>query len=259
MNERDANLRAACPHCRAVFALSQAQLDARGGLIRCNACSEVFDATWHLLADEESARGDGDSNSDGDREHDGGGDSNSDHATTPAELSPPPDGTEGETPRASPLRPLLAGAVAIALLLVLIWQINRFVLDEYAQHEQYRRHLAAFCAFAGCELPLRRASARITLTHTRLDRHPLQPGAMRITVKLVNEATFAQPYPDLQLTLNDRDGRVVGRRAFSPEVYLQGRKNLLESGELGVLHFDLARTHGQAVGFEVDIVSRAQL
>ncbi|MGR3914900.1 MAG: zinc-ribbon and DUF3426 domain-containing protein [Gammaproteobacteria bacterium] len=239
----DDGLRAACPHCRAVCAVSQAQLDARGGLIRCHGCGEVFDATWHLA----------------ERAYDAPDDAQPD-APPPAagrrDEPQPRDAEQYIAARVSPLRVALAGAVALVLLLSFAWQVKRFFIDEYAQHEQYRRHLTAFCRVAGCKLPLRRASARIIMTHTRIDMHPQQPDAMRITLKLINEAVFAQPYPNLQLTLTDRNGRVVGRRTFPPKIYLRGRDNLLESGELSAVHFDLARPHGKAVGFVLAVVSR---
>ncbi|MGR3984692.1 MAG: zinc-ribbon domain-containing protein [Gammaproteobacteria bacterium] len=255
MNWRDASMRAACPHCRAVFAVSQAQLDARGGLIRCHDCGEVFDATWHLA--ERPADESGEAGETGEAEPRPDAPPSEARRQARGEPPLPHDAEQYIAPRASPLRLALGGAAALLLLLLFIWQVKGFFIDEYAQHEQYRGHLAAVCRIAGCKLPLRRASARIIMTHTRIDLHPRRPNAMRVTVKLVNEAVFAQPYPNLQLTLTDRNGRVVGRRAFPPDLYLQGRDNLLESGELGVVHFDLARPHGKAVGFVVGIVSRA--
>ena len=89
-----------------------------------------------------------------------------------------------------------------------------------------------------------------------LDLHPTEPGAIRITVRMINEAGFDQPYPGLQLTLTDRVGRVVGRRAFSPQHYLpQGTGNMIGKGELVSVVFDLARPHEKAVGFVVDILT----
>ncbi len=120
----------------------------------------------------------------------------------------------------------------------------------------YRSYLEAFCTVAGCELPSRQDPYRFTLTHTKIDLHPTQPGAIRVTVKLVNEADFPQPYPFLQLTLTDKVGRVVGRRTFTPDLYLdKSTKNLLGKGELASILFDLARPHEKAVGFVVDIVT----
>jgi len=95
-----------------------------------------------------------------------------------------------------------------------------------------------------------------TLTHTKIDLHPSYPGALRVTVKMVNEAGFAQPYPRLQLTLTDRAGRVVGRRTFSPDLYLpEERENQVGVGKLATIIFDLSRPHEKAVGFVVDIVT----
>ncbi len=263
---REPGVRAACPHCRAVFTVSQAQFNARGGLIRCEDCGEVFDATWHLAERPQDAPG-GEAPP-GDYEdaphHQGEGEHAQEDGGAPARGEPPPhdnapphDAAHYIAPRAGLAQVLLGAAAGLALVVALVWQVKGFFIDEYAQHEQYRRHLAAFCKFAGCKLPPRRASARITMMHTDIQLHPREPNAMRIIVKLVNEARFAQPYPDLQLTLTDRNGRVVGRRAFAPETYLQGRGDVLQSGELGVVHFDLARPHGKAVGFVVEVVSRS--
>ncbi|CAJ2376322.1 MAG: putative Znf/thioredoxin_put domain-containing protein [Arenicellales bacterium IbO2] len=274
---REPGVRAACPHCRAVFTVSQAQFNARGGLIRCDDCGEVFDATWHLAERPQDAppgNYEGAPHDEGESEHEHGHEEGNESpaarpeysrtAGAPARGAPPPhdnapphDAAHYIAPRAGLAQVLLGAAAGLALVVALVWQVKGFFIDEYAQHEQYRRHLAAFCKFAGCKLPPRRASARITMMHTDIQLHPREPNAMRIIVKLVNEARFAQPYPDLQLTLTDRNGRVVGRRAFAPETYLQGRGDVLQSGELGVVHFDLARPHGKAVGFVVEVVSRS--
>ncbi len=157
-------------------------------------------------------------------------------------------------PRSNPLSSLLWGVVGVVFLALLGWQVKYFFVDQYARHEGYPSYLAGWCEVIAC--PPRRAPSRFTLTHTRVGLHPVAPGALRVTVKLVNEAAFAQPYPDLQLTLTDRDGRIVGRRAFPPARYLgEGQPGSLASGELGILRLDLARPHEKAVGFEVDIVT----
>lgn len=161
-------------------------------------------------------------------------------------------------PRSGPLNRLLWSVAALGLLAVLGWQVKYPFVEKYAQHRDYSPLLIAGCEFLNCGLPPRKDLLRLTLTHTRIDLHPLQPGAIRITVKLVNEAVFAQPWPDLQVTLTDWNGRVVGRRAFPPGRYLEeGQPDMLGSGELGVVLFDLARPHEKAVGFEVDIVARS--
>jgi predicted Zn finger-like uncharacterized protein len=157
--------------------------------------------------------------------------------------------------RPNPLAAILWFLVAVFFVFLLGLQVRTYFVDRYAQDENYRPYLALFCKLAACELPMRRDTYRFALTHTRIDLHPEEPGALRITVKLVNQAAFAQPFPDLQLTLTDRVGRVVGRRTYDPRLYLSEREeNLLGSGELGTVEFDLAHPHEKAVGFVVDIV-----
>lgn len=280
-----AGFRAACPSCAAVFVLTEAHLNAREGLVRCGACRHIFNAKWHL------ASGGGDDHGGG---WDGPAFGAHDAAQSPAQRNEPALGGEpadatvtaeavaddaGDSandtaathpgrinmngvddylnPRPNPLVSALWGLVALGFLLLLGGQVRYFLVDKYAQDETYRPYLAGFCEIAACQLPPRRDAARFTLTHTQIDLHPHTPGALRVTVKLVNEATFAQPYPDLELTLTDQDGWVVGRRTFAPRHYLPRQQpNQLASGELAAIRFDLARPHEKAVGFEVNIVGR---
>ena len=158
--------------------------------------------------------------------------------------------------RTNPLVSLIWFVVAASFLFLLGLQVKYFFVERYAQDERYRPYLSAFCKVAQCQLPARQDLFRFTLTNTKIDLHPSEPGALRVTVKLVNEAGFDQPYPNLQLTLTDRVGRVVGRRTFSPDFYLtDNQQTLLEAGQLGSVWFDLAHPHEKAVGFVIDIVT----
>lgn len=157
--------------------------------------------------------------------------------------------------RPNPLGNMLWVVLAIALLLLLGGQVKYFFVEKYAQHENFRIYFEGFCKIAACDLPPRQAPSKFTLVNTKIDLHPLEPGAIRVTLKLVNEAKFAQPYPDLRLTLTDPTSRIVGRRVFLPMNYLPDDKpNMLGAGELGMVRFDLARPHEKAVGFEVEVV-----
>ena len=289
-------LRAACPHCAAVFLLTDEQLNTREGLVRCGTCDEIFNARWYLMGEEEEQESEQEQaeshGSSFEPELTAVEEARLDesswaamHDTEPTRDNPPKPEEFDElpetpaanprdsrqthssgrinmtgvddyiAPRPNPLVYLLWSLAAVGLLVLLGWQVKYFLMEKYAQHEDYRRYLTGFCKIAGCELPMRRDPSRFTLTHTRIDLHPRVPDALRVTVKLVNEATFTQPYPDLQLTLADRDGRIVGRRRFPPGDYLKAEQSdMLGSGELGVVLFDLARPHEKAVGFDVKIV-----
>ena len=157
--------------------------------------------------------------------------------------------------RPNPLAGFVWFIVALSFLFLLGLQVRTYFVDRYAQDERFRPYLSLFCSVAACELPARRDTYSFSITHTRVELHPDVPGALNITVKLVNQAGFSQPYPDLQLTLIDRVGRVIGRRTFSPDSYLgTDEPNLLESGELASVDFDLVQLNEKAVGFVVEIV-----
>ena len=159
--------------------------------------------------------------------------------------------------RPHPLASIFWFFVAVGFIVLLGLQVKYFFVERFAQDDRYRSYLTLFCKVAQCELPPRRDAYQFTITNTRIDLHPEEPGALRITVKLLNQADFKQPYPELQLTLTDRVGRVVGRRIFEPEFYLPvDQYPQLAPGELGAVSFDLARPHEKAVGFVVDIVHR---
>ncbi len=100
--------------------------------------------------------------------------------------------------RPNPLVSITWFFVALGFVFLLGMQAKYFFVERYAQDETYRKYLIGFCKVARCELAPRRDPFRYTLTHTKIDLHPTQPGALRVTVKLVNEAEFAQPYPKLR-------------------------------------------------------------
>lgn len=156
-------------------------------------------------------------------------------------------------------KPLIALAWCIAsvgLLLLLSLQIKYFYVEKFAQDQSLRKYLIGFCKIASCELPPLKSPDLFALADTKIDLHPSQPDALRVTVKLLNRAGYPQPYPDLRITLTDQAGRVVGRRSFPPKSYLAaGSESMVGDGELVSLLFDLARPHEKAVGFAVNIVT----
>ena len=278
-------LPAACPHCEVAFLLEAAHLNAREGLVRCGACGEVFNAKWHLTADAEGQFPKGMAPAVGARAAPDAAHAHAQQSSLrqPAKSDALPNspklperpavsvradpqtsrangininGAPHIAPRASPMSRLLWSVAALGLLVLLGLQVKYLFTEKYAQHQSHSPFLTTGCELFNCKLPARSDSSRLTLTHTRIDLHPFAPGAIRITVKLVNEAVFAQPYPDLQVTLTDWNGRVVGRRTFPPGRYFaEGQPETLGSGELGVMLFDIARPHEKAVGFEVNIVA----
>ena len=152
---------------------------------------------------------------------------------------------------------LWATGVLLALV-VLLAQVRFTLVDELFRIPSTRPFISLFCDFSGCEPPARTDPGKIHIARTRVDLHPNVPGALTIKVNLINRAGFAQPFPPLQLSMTDRQGRIVGRRTYRPSDYLQGDvdKQKLDPGILTIATLEMAQPNESAVGFETTLAIR---
>jgi len=161
-----------------------------------------------------------------------------------------------ELPRPRPFKTATLSLSVVLLALLLIWQGKIFYLDEFAQQPLLRPYLEQACRVLGCVLSPRRDFVRIDVVGTSIDVNPEVPAALEIRVGLINRAHFPQPYPPLQVTLSDSEGRIVGRRTYTPEEYLEtGQAKLLPIRESRDAVINLATPPRRAVGYEVDLVA----
>lgn len=134
-------------------------------------------------------------------------------AAAPAAIAAPP--------RRSTTSATVAWAFAnVALIFLLLGQYSYFQRDELAQYPELRPWLGRLCMLAGCEVPLQKDVSRIGLVNRVVQSHPQQDNALLIDVTLVNDASFTQPYPVLELRFSDLNNRLVAGRRFRPEEYL---------------------------------------
>lgn len=81
-------------------------------------------------------------------------------------------------------------------------------------------------------------------------------GTLRVRASIANNAAFAQPYPLLKLTLEDRFGAEVAMREFKPEEYLTSSaqaKRLLAAGESTNADIAIVDPGEDAVGFQLKV------
>jgi len=151
----------------------------------------------------------------------------------------------------------VAWALGTAILVLLVvWQLKLFYFGDMAQSSTLRPVLESVCGVVGCSVPARSAAGKIELTSTRVAQHPDTPGAMRLTVSLINHAEFPQPLPPLELTLSEKTGQVVGQRIYRPAEYYGKKPALMKPGEIETVFIDLAHPTTDAVGYEVQLVRR---
>jgi predicted Zn finger-like uncharacterized protein len=118
----------------------------------------------------------------------------------------------------------LLGSVLLTLLLAsqLTWQFRQ----ELIQYDIGRQVLGSFCKVAGCEMPIRRDTSKIIIQGRNLSSNPDNPDILVMQLSMVNTAPYEQPYPKLQLSLFDDNGKLVARRIFTSEEYLTSNDQL---------------------------------
>lgn len=121
---------------------------------------------------------------------------------------------------------LFWGAGVAVLLLLFIFQYSYYMRDDLARYPELRPWIQSLCDIAHCELPLQQNIDLIKLTHRDITSHPRVKGALLINAIIVNNATFSQPFPAMQITLSDINGSVIAKRRFQPNEYLDADVNL---------------------------------
>lgn len=233
-----------CPTCRTVFRITQEQLAARDGRVRCGNCSAIFDARETLRSAEPES---------GDRlrpppiltePEQVPADSpvapvaenvwlNPDTAT----LAPPVEPPEQQPPEMDPVSPAAEPArawrragwiTASTLLLVgLMAQAAFHYRGEIALlFPEIRPRLAELCASLACEIPLPRRAELISIESSDLQADPANPNVMVLTATLRNRAAFLQSYPSLELTLTNTQDQALARRVLGAQDYLGPRASV---------------------------------
>ena len=83
------------------------------------------------------------------------------------------------------------------------------------------------------------------------------PGSLTLNATIRNDAEYAQPLPDMQLSLLDTDGAVLVRRRLSPADYLfppPPADRLVAPGEVFTISLDFADPGYLATGFMIDFL-----
>ena len=148
------------------------------------------------------------------------------------------------------------GASVVAVL-ALFLQARYVLFDQLAAIPAARPYLAQVCKNIGCSLPLPLSGPVFRVIETQVDLHPDIPGVVTVKVRLLNRSTQHRTYPAIELALSDRNGRIVGRRTYSPKSFLtiDDLDKKVPPGTDVIVVVNLAQPEDNAVGFEARIVS----
>jgi predicted Zn finger-like uncharacterized protein len=196
-----------CPTCGTAFRVTEQQLGARDGQVRCGRCDTLFDATSTL---------------------------SSDPLTRPRDPPSPPTsgsmavllGTEkGASFDFGPPAPRPSSRLwwvgSLLLLLALLAQGGYRYRGEIAVLvPEAKPLLEHFCAELGCDIPLPRRAELLSIESSDLQADTSHPNVMVLTATLRNRAAFMQAFPALELSLTSAEGQTVARRVLLPKDYV---------------------------------------
>ncbi len=148
--------------------------------------------------------------------------------------------------------PWIVACLVLALLLAvqLVWAKR----DDLIRQPAMGGWLRGSCAVLGCELPLVAAPQQLRLLASNVQAHPSVASALMISASVRNDATFAQPWPVLTITLSDAQGQRIAMRRLQPAEYLDDAAIMhhgLAPGGSAVLLLEVADPGDKAVAFEI--------
>jgi predicted Zn finger-like uncharacterized protein len=226
-----------CPECNTRFKVTEAQLDAHDGLVRCGRCHEVFDARKQLHDKEPSPQLN----------------LPIDTVLSPddIDLAPIPDVPSLEQEPTTlaqqvqfveELTDVIPSKstggiswfylfIAFVLTLALLAQATYFFRVEIGtQLPGLKPQLEDYCTLLDCTVALPQKIDLIVIESSELESDPNQGNVVILHALVHNRAPHAQAYPSLELTLTDAQDQAIARRIFRAAEYLR----LGEDEKLGV-------------------------
>ncbi len=113
--------------------------------------------------------------------------------------------------------------------------------------------LEQFCEAVGCHYSGPRDTKKIQLISRDVRLHPKTKKALLISAAMINNAPFAQPYPDIHVRLSDISGNVVAERIFNAKTYMGKLSNpflLMKSKTPVHINFEVVDPGKDAINFE---------
>ncbi len=250
-----------CPTCNTRFKVSQTQLDAHQGLVRCGRCQAVFNATEYLQDDQPSPQLDLPIAPEAPRPtfvetaaepvpamqekldlslaepaHPEQQDIERQETklqinNEPAELiklaqkisfADSSDVTSLESAKKKKKLTWLWIVGSLLLLIVLLAQAAYFFRVELAANQPgLKPALNSYCSLLQCNVPLPHKADLMSIESSELEADPAQASVITLNALLRNHASYSQAYPDLELTLTDAQDKPLARRTFRPVEYLK--------------------------------------
>ena len=112
----------------------------------------------------------------------------------------------------------LVFAVSVTLVALLLFSS----FDTLARQDNWRPVLATICNLLNCELPDTTDVSQIQVSHLTVRSVSGHENKLSVDAIINNRASFSQPFPLIELTFTNDQGKTVISRHFAPKEYLGG-------------------------------------
>jgi len=193
--------------------VTAAHLNVAHGHVRCCHCNHVFNASHHLLGLPNEIDS-----------------STFQHVNPDYPTNIPDDNISELLPERESNKPryhrswgsfLFWGIMVVLLSITLVGQMMwLWQRDSFLQNAYVRPWLEEFCYTFLCHLPPTRHLKSFHIVEHVAQIHPKFNHVVQFKAQFINNATFPQPFPDLQLTFENVNGELITQRRFKPSEYL---------------------------------------
>ena len=145
------------------------------------------------------------------------------------------------------------------IFIIILFALSFSQLAYFRAHELVRfipssqPLLEQFCDTIGCHYSGPSDTKQIQLISRDVRLHPKTKKALLISAAMINNAYFAQPYPDIHIRLSDISGNVVAERIFNAKTYMGKLSNpflLMKSKTPVHINFEVVDPGKDAINFE---------
>jgi len=250
-----------CPECETQFLLKKEHLKAHRGKVQCGQCNHVFNAKNRLteISDDITSAAEYQAsleNSDLEKANQTTDETDVsqevqiiegeviDSPTYIGEFSPAVSATVDEIVFDAPIviEDLAAdpkfhkkitklniwlSLLSLTLLILAALQTVYFMRTKLAaEYPQFKPLLVQGCTYLNCEIALPKDLDLLLIDDSDMQEDENYQGVINFSSTLMNNANYAQTYPNIELTLTNTEDLPVLRRLIKPAEYLQSKANL---------------------------------
>lgn len=243
-----------CPNCHTLFRITAAQLEMADGMVRCGFCKEVFDARVENDFHDNKYQLDAFEDTPSAAANDNAGPDHASFFAGEANEIVPQDLRAESTARSYSTFATTAWSLGILLLISsLAAEYIWFHHPQLLQDARFKPLTSALCKFTDCTHLQMRDPSKIEMISRNVYTHPNEKDALMVSTTMVNHASYAQPYPNVQIDFSNVRGELIASRRFTPDEYLQTEQEelrLLPSGNAITFGLEIRDPGKDAITYE---------